>query len=622
MGSPDIIPAATSGFAAPGVHIEHRPDGEIRLRSTVPIGAIPRSGAHLLEEQAARNPDRPFMRQRLGGDGPWRQITYAEIARVTRNVAQWLIDAGHRPGDSIAILSGPSIEHVIMVMAAQRACVAAASLSVNLSLLGQPSEKLRACVGAVGARFAFVDDAERYWPAMKWLESHGVSFIVDGPLPRGGACVSLKTLCQTKAGPAVDERMAAITPATIARIMFTSGSTGVPKAAGLSQGNLMASVAQSQALGFIRTIPGEGPQVLDFMPYSHIFSGTAGLNSALRSGATIHLDAGKPTPQLFHQTVTNLSEVSPSWFSTAPIGYSMLVDAMEVNAALRRNFFRNLHYMSVSGATLPQRVRDRLKKMAVEETGRDIPMPSVYGATEIAASTFAHWDNADTSIIGLPGPCMEAKLVPFQGKYELRIRGPNVMARDGYVGNGAAGDPAFDEEGFFRTGDAAKLVDPNEPKAGLRFDGRFGEQFKLTSATYVAASTLRIELLAALEPFLREVCICGEGRDKVTAIGWLNEVGIFARFPHLSGLPYDALVASDEVRDAVAGKLRAFNDINFSSSRRIDRLMLANEALSSEHSEITDKGSINIRRIWERRGAYLERLYEPVPSHNVVVAAP
>jgi feruloyl-CoA synthase len=559
------------------------------------------------------------MRQRVDGTGPWRQVTYAEMVSVTRRVGQWLINTGHRPGDAIAILSGPSIEHVIMMLSAQRAGIAAASISTNYSLLDQPSEKLRRCVAAIGARIAFVADVESYAPAMRWLGEHGVSFVVHGaPLP-DVECASFESICQTVPDAAVDCALAAVSTQTVARIMFTSGSTGTPKATRITNGSLMASIAQREALGFLPQLPGEVPQVLESMPFSHIFAGTAGLNNALYTGATVHLDAGRPTPELFHQTMTNLVEVSPTWFGTAPLGYSMLVDAMQRGSELRKSFFKKLRYMLVSGATLPQAVRERINAFALEETGRIIPMTSAYGSTETAATIFAHWDNHDTSIIGLPAPGVEVKLAPHQGRYELRVRGPNVMQRDGYIDHVGGAEQAFDDEGFFRTGDAAKLVDADSPAAGLRFDGRFGEQFKLTSATYVTAGSLRLDVLGALHGLLGEICICGENRDFLAALAWVNPAEARRRFPELADASVAEIVAAPAVREAVTVRLRGFNRDNPTSSRRIRRLLPQHEPLSFDAGEITEKGNTSMRAIWSRRAQDVERLYADTPDWDVII---
>lgn len=609
-------------FAEAKVALESRGDGSFLLRSVIPLRQVPRSAPDLLDAQAALTPDRAFMRQRVHGDGAWQQLTYADMAHASRAVAQWLLDRGFQKGDALAILSGPSIEHVIMMMAAQRVGVAVASLSVNFSLLGKPEEKLGNSIAAIGTKWVFVDETAPFEAALRWLAPRGVSIICGANALHNLPAASLSDLRATVPTDAVDRAFGKIDANTVARIMFTSGSTGMPKAVALTNGNLMASVAQMDQLGFLPSSDPDGPQVLDFMPYSHIFAGTAGINNALRAGATINLDSGRPTPSHFHQTIANLREISPSWFATAPIGYGMLVDAMEEDPSLRQCVFRNLRYMLFSGATLPQSIRDRLDRLALAETGAVVPMTSAYGSTEILASTFVHWNNDDTANIGVPAPGVEIKLVPREQKYELYVRGPNVMTRSGYIGDQQANDLAFDDEGFFRTGDAGILVDFDDPAKGLRFDGRFGEQFKLTSATYVSAGVVRVALLEALAPLIRELCLCGENRDYLGAIVWLDQVGVGSLYPDLKAAGGSALISDMRVQAAIKERLARYNDANTGSSRRIWRLLLTDEPLSFDHNEITDKGSINMRRIWELRRVDVEQLFDSASTPYQIWARP
>jgi feruloyl-CoA synthase len=586
-------------FPPPGAAVERRADGSVILRSTLAMGPAPRSVPHLLDAQATRTPKRPFIRQREPGHGPWRTLTYGEAAAASDRFAQWLIDRGLREGDAVAILSGASIEHVIVALGAQKAGVIAAPISTNYSLLSRTHDKLRACMAATGARLAFAGESEAFAAAIRSLAGDGISFITAGDAPAGVTSIALEAILATPAGEPVRARMHAIADRTIGRIVFTSGSTGTPKACAQTQSALMSAVAQIEALGFLAFAEGGVPQILEAMPFSHIMAGSYNFNNALRAGATINLDEGKPIPGLFETTIANLKEVSPSYFVTAPLGLAMLADALELDPELRRSFFRDLSYIVFGGAMLPQSVRRRLVEMGRAETGRPIPLITNYGSTETGPATSAYWDTPRTDIIGLPTPGTELKLIPLHGKLELRVRGPSVMPRDGYFGNPALSAAAFDEEGFYRTGDAVKFADPDDPAAGLEFDGRLGEQLKLMSGTWVSTGTVRTELLTAADPLLREAVICCEGREAIGALAWLNEPAVRAHFPAPGPARYAAL----------REKIEAYNRVHPGLSQRIERLLLLSAPLSFDANEVTDKNSVNPGAVRTRRAADIERLF-------------
>jgi len=448
---PDVGAARTEAASArvsapPAVNIERRADGAIFLTSPLDLPPVRRSLPHLFDEIAARYPNRVFMKQRDEPDGPWRGVTYGEASRITRFMAQWFIDEGLGLGDAVAILSGPSIEHALVMIAAQRCGAAVAPLSVAYSLIAQDMTRLTGCVARAEPKFIFADDASKFARAFQALAPSGVRFVAARGTADGLDVTSLNELSKRRETAMVDLAMDAITLETIARIIYTSGSTGSPKATPQTQNCLMTTVAQCEALGLL-DFGGEGPQHLEAMPFSHIMAGNFNFNNVMAAGGTIWIDGGKPTPQLFQQTIKNLGDVSPQFFLTVPIGFAMLCDAMEADSALRDKFFANLSYIGFGGAVLSDQLTQRISALSVAACGRETPIYSYYGATEFLFGAMRWWWPYDRmDVIGLPLPRGDLKLFPVGDKLELRIKSPTLMPRSGYLGDPEASAALFDEE--------------------------------------------------------------------------------------------------------------------------------------------------------------------------------
>lgn len=575
---------------SPGVQIEPRDDGSAILRSPLALPPARRSLPHLFDEAANTHPQRVFIRQRVSPGGAWREISYGEAQRASLGLAQWLIDQGLRAGDSLAVLSPASIAHAIIAVGAQRAGVAVAPISPAYSLLSNDHVKLRGCLASAGAHFAFADDPVRYAPALSAIGRDGVAPIT--PKGASGGILSLAEIVATAPGPQVAARMAEITSATIARIMHTAGSTGAPKATPQSQANLTVTVAQMAAVGLL-DFGDEAIQHLEAMPFHHIMAGNFNFNNVIAVAGTISLDDGKPTPELFGQTLANLREVSPHFYITVPLGYAMLCDAMEADASLRAAFFRNLRYMGFGGASMPAALQARLEALGRRARGEPLPLFSFYGATEYLFGALRHWPAARADIIGLPLPGAELKLVPQQAKYELRISTPTLMPRSGYLGAPETSADLFDEDGYFRTGDLVEFANAADPAEGLLFAGRLADDFKLSSGTFVLVNALRLELLAACAPWLREAVICGVNEDAVGALLWADPA---------AGDPAS-------LRATAEAAIRAFNARQTGSARRIGAAMLMAEPLSFDAHELTDKGNASARIVRERRADDVGRLF-------------
>ncbi len=580
---------------APSVTLDRRDDGSIILRSGLPLGPVPKSLAHVFDEQAGRTPDAIFMRQR-GANGAWRSIS-------ADGLAQWLIDRGIGVGDIISFLSEPSIEHGIAAVGVQRSGAAIAPVSVAYSLMSRDHAQLRQCVSVVGAKVVIVDDAARYAAALRALAPLGVTIVAASGTVEGLSITPWAEVVATPPRHEVTERMDAIRAEHIARIIYTSGSTGSPKATPQPHANLNITIAQNRALGLLE-FGDDPPQILEAMPFSHIMAGNFNFNNTIAAGGTIWIDDGKPTPELFARTLENLRDVPPSYFITVPLGYTMLCQALEADTDLSRHFFSRLKFLGFGGAVLAEDVRDRLTALSIAARGKAVPIFSFYGATEYLFGTLKYWTEGGTDVIGLPLPATDLKLVPFDGRYEMRVKGPTMMPQSGYIGAPEASASLFDEEGYFHTGDAVRFADPDEPRAGLVFAGRLSEDFKLDSGTYVTVEALRVALLAACGAHVSEAVICGLNRPYPSALLWLG-----------------AGENGTETRAAIASAIATFNASQSGAARRIGAALILDEPPSFETGEVTVKGNVAQRVVRERRSADVDRLYAVRPDADVMIFA-
>ena len=593
----------------PEVSVERRPDGSIVITSNHAPGEGPRSIAHLIAAKAAEHPDRPYLKQREPGHGPWRGVTYGEALRAVEGIAQWLIDQKLGSHDSVMILSGNSIEHALTTLGAYTAGVPAAPISPAYSLISTDHAKLKHCFDKVAPRVVFAQSGAMFAGALATLKALNPSLRVITADGTGEGAIAFAEVAGTVPTPAVAAAREAVGPETVAKYLFTSGSTGLPKAVPQTHG-MMAGVIAGQE-GLRTDVPtDEVPQSLEWMPWSHISAGNIGFNAVIWGGGTLHIDEGKPLPGMFETTIKNLYEVSPIVFGSAPIAFSMLAEAMENDPVLRRSFFKNLRYMGYGGATLSNDVYERIQALAVAETGHRIPLTTMYGATETQGITVTHWITERVGLVGLPLPGIQLKLAPSGSKYEVRVKGPTVAA--GYHKDPDRTAAAFDEEGFYKLGDAARFVDPDDPTKGLVFDGRVTEDFKLDSGTWVSVGVLRPDLVAACSPYIHDAVITGQDKAFIGAMLWPSPTGLAALVADPGpGTPLEKLVA------ILKDRLAAFNAGAGGSSRRVARFTLLTEPPSIDAGEITDKGYVNQRCVLERRADRVEALYAKTPGEGV-----
>ncbi|HEY2660898.1 MAG TPA: AMP-binding protein [Caulobacteraceae bacterium] len=595
----------------PDVSVERRADGSILISSNHAPGQGPASIARLLADRAAEHPDRPFIRQREPGHGPWRQVIYGEARRAADGIAQWLLDRGLGQGDSVMILSANSIEHALVMLGAYTAGVPAAPISPAYSLISSDHAKLKHCFATVQPKVIFAQSGEvfaRAFETLKGLDPDLVLVTADGS---GEGAIPLAEIVATSPTAAVEAARAGLDHATVAKYLFTSGSTGLPKGVPQTHGMMAGVIAGQDGLRSEDPDPDLIPVSLEWMPWSHISAGNIGFNGNLWVGGILHLDEGKPIPGMFETTIKNLYEVSPIVFGSAPIAFGMLAEAMERDETLRASFFKNLRYMGYGGATLSHDVYERMQALAIAETGQRIPLTTMYGATETQGVTVVHWETERVGLVGLPLPGIVLKLVPNGTKLEVRVKGPTVTT--GYHNDPEKTAAAFDEEGFYKLGDAARFVDPEDPAKGLVFDGRVTEDFKLDSGTWVSVGTLRPDVVAACSPYVHDAVIAGQDKPLIGALLWPSPAGLqaLAAEPGEGG-PVEKLVA------IVRERLSAFNAGAGGSSRRIGRFTIMTEPPSIDAGEITDKGYVNQRATLERRHGLVEALYANPPGAGMV----
>jgi feruloyl-CoA synthase len=604
------------------IAVERRPDGTLIMQSRTPLQAYAAHIPALLAKWAVERPDQTWIAQRKGADRQWRRISYAEAKATVDSLTQALLDLQVQAGRPLAILSGNSLEHALMTQAAMQARLPVAPFSPSYSLLSQDHAKLKYLFDLVKPAVVLVQDGVQFQKALNALQANGqlagLTVLHVDRAPEGIPSHAFDALARMPVTPAVQASIDAITPETVGKLLFTSGSTGMPKAVINTQRMMCANVAQGNQ---VRSQPGPGPTViLDWMPWNHTMGGNSTFHGILGEGGTLYIDDGRPVPGQYDETLNNLREIAPSLYSSAPSGYAMLAAALEKDDALARNFFRNLNLLAYGGARLPDDLYARMQALAVQYTGHRIVFYTGWGSTETApTSTGTYWETERVGLIGLPFPGVQLKMLPTPtpGMYELRLKGVNVFP--GYHAQPELSAAAFDEEGFYKIGDAGTLVNPDDPAAGLVFAGRVTEEFKLTTGTFVHVGELRTDCIAACSPVLLDALVTGQDRPYVGLLAWPN----LAACRQLIGQPdagFDVIVAHPTVRAAVQRGLDAHNaTTKGASSRRIGRVLLLTEPPSIDGNELTDKGYINQKAGLTRRAALVERLYAEPAAADVIV---
>jgi feruloyl-CoA synthase len=599
------------------VTVERRNDGTIVLRSPHPLRPYAKNLTERLVHWAGAAPDRVFLAQR-DSRGGWRTLTYAQTLASVRSIAAALLQRDLSPERPIAILSGNDIEHALLGLAAMHVGIPYAPISVPYSLMSQDFGKLRAIIGILTPGLVFAANGNAFARAIAATLSPKVEVVVTTDPPTDRKTTPFAALMATLPTAAVDAAHGEVGPDTIAKFLFTSGSTGQPK--GVINTQLMLCANQSMISAGLAFIRDEPPVLVDWPPWNHTFGGNHDFGMVLDNGGSFYIDEGRPLPGAIEATVRNLRDIAPTIYLNVPKGFEMLLPFMRSDAMLRERFFSRLKVMFYAGASLAQHVRDELQEIAVATTGERIIFISSLGSTETAPAAIAcSWESEHAGNIGLPLPGVELKLAPRDGKLEARMRGPNITP--GYWRAPQITAEAFDDEGFYKIGDALKFADPTDPAKGLLFDGRLAEDFKLATGTWVSVGPLRAAFIAYFAPLVRDVVLAGADRDEVTALV----------FPDLDAcrklfldLPADTgpaeLLTDPRVTTEFARRLSTLAAASRGSSTRVCCITLLATPPSLDIGEMTDKGSINQRAVLANRAGLVEELYAAVPPRHIIVA--
>ena len=586
-----IQPALELRFLDAEVSVERRSDGVMVLRTEVPFQPAEALIHDFLRYWAQTRQDQAFLAERHpDGDG-WHTVSYGEAYNAAARLATSF--AARRPGPQrpILILSGNGITHQIVALAAMMAGIPYTPLSVAYSTMSSDLGRLRAILRNLDPGLVFAADAAPFARAFAIDEMRGRDIVIERGHETVKGSIALQLLLATAADDAVLVRAGELPPQTVAKILFTSGSTGTPKGVPTTHRMMCTSLAQIETMWpFLRH---HAPIILDWLPWSHVFGGSFSVNTVLRYGGTLYIDDGKPLPGEIGRTFRNLREVRPTLYWNVPKGYELLLPLLNSDADITQNFFGDLALMFYAGASLPAPLWRELVTIGKRVSGREIPMTTSWGLTETAPSiTMINRAGLTPGNIGVPMPGLELKLVPHQGKLEARVRGPNVMT--GYWNSPEADAAAFDEEGFFRTGDAVIFADPDDPGQGMIFDGRTTEDFKLLTGTWVDAAAIRLRAHAALAGLITDVVVTGADRNKV-GLMVLCAAGVD---------PDDAAW-----RTRLGAALADFNKEAAGASQRVARAIVMRQPPSFDLGEITEKGSLNARLIRQRRADLVEALY-------------
>ncbi|HEX6001230.1 MAG TPA: feruloyl-CoA synthase [Hyphomicrobiaceae bacterium] len=599
------------------VLVERRADGALILRSPHELGPYPTKLTERLDYWAARAPDRLLFAQRDPVTGGWRSVTYAEALDKSRRIGEALLKRGLAPERPIAILSGNDIEHALLGLAALTIGIPYVPISPAYSLISQDFGKLRHVFELLTPGLVFAADGKAFERAIETAVPPDMEVIVTRNPPGKRKVTAFADLLTVEPTAAVEAAYAAVGPDTIAKVLFTSGSTGMPKGV-INTQRMWCSNAEmiTNQLAYFRDEP---PVILDWSPWHHTASGNHNVGMIIHNGGTYYIDEGKPAPGLIETTVKNLREIAPTWYFTVPKGYEALLPFFRTDAELRRNFFSRLKVLWFAGAALSQPVFEEMQALASGECGEGILFLTGLGATETAPMAIARmWQSRDSTNMGVPVPGLELKLVPNEGKLEARVKGPNVTP--GYWRQPELTAKVFDAEGYYCLGDAVRFEDPNDPGEGLLFDGRIAEDFKLNTGTWVSVGPLRAQFLAHCAPYAKDVVIAGADRNDVRVLVFPDLDGCRAIAPELAAASAADLAADARVRAVFQQRLDAFAAAATGSSNRVVAMILVADPPSLDLGEITDKGSINQRAVLRCRAPLVADLYAAQPPAQVIVS--
>ena len=600
----------TSNFKPHDVSSEQRSDETLLLRSNAEMGDVVDTSADWLHRWSVEAPERIFLAERSGAG--WREETYQSTLQKVRAIAASLLARGMGPDTPILIMSGNGVDHGVLTLAAHYVGVPTAPIAEQYALIPAARERLEHAISLVKPSMAYVVDADKFAHAITIDALAGVEIVASDVGSQSGV-TGMDTLLQGDSGVDIDAARGQVIPDSVVKILMTSGSTSAPK--GVMTTQRMMCVNQTQIADSLPFLTERPPSVVDWLPWNHVFGGSHNFNMMLANGGSFYIDDGKPLKGLFDRTVENLKMVTGSLVFNVPVGFGMLLQALKSDQDLRQRFFQDLDMIFYAGASLPQDIWQGLEHMALDVKGEVPLMTSSWGLTETAPATMIQQEPTDRSgVIGVPMSGVTLKLVPEEdGRYEVRAKGPNIMP--GYYNDPQKTAEAFDGEGYFITGDAMVFVDPDNVNAGMRFDGRISEDFKLLTGTWVRATALRMSLLSHFAPLAADLVMTGQDKSDIGVLIFPNKEAIETAGHALDDV--DGMLSDPSLLTALRDRLAAWNEANASSSTRIARAALFAEPASLVDAEITAKGNLNFRKVLQRRSAILDHLYNG--SHDAVI---
>lgn len=605
------IPFRDVSFPSAKMDVVTRADGTLLIESMTKLQDYIANLPKILADQAQTLASKPYLKQR-NAEGSWVSVSYAEMFRDSSAVAEWLIRQRFDSGRPMLILSGNSILHAVFKYGAMAAKVPVCPVSFNYATLGGDYVRLKHVVRLLSPVVIFAEQTNKFKAALESVDFGDAIIVTSSPEGISRNSIAIDTVLQTHVTSAVRGSIDSIDPDATSVLMLTSGSTSLPKAVIQTQRMITSNLAQGcQVLG---ETAGWDDVMLDWLPWNHV-SGAFTKMGVMISGGTLYIDGGRPIPGEFQTTIKNLKDVPVRFFTNVPAGYAMLADAMDEDLDLRRIFFSKLRLALYGGAGLSQSLYDRLQSMAIEETNKRVFFTTGYGATETSSGCMAIYFDSEEVGIGLPMPGLTIKLIPTDGRYEIRMKGP--MMTPGYIGHLVEG--LYDEEGFLRVGDYVDFIVPGNIHRGLKFAGRVAEEFKLSTGTWVSGGHLRAQLVQVLWPIVSDALICGINDDYVGALMWINrsaaEKVIGTPLPITAG----GLANLPELRGIIHRKLSNHNTNNPGVSTRFARVTFLMEPPSIDAQEISDKGTINQAIALQRRADDVARIYSKNPDDSVII---
>jgi feruloyl-CoA synthase len=597
-----------------GASMRPLPDGSILVLPDETLRPYPRVLTDRLDYWATRFPNRICIAKR-DSEGKWRQLTYAQVSDSVRRIGQALLNRQLSTDRPIAILSENDLEHFLLTLAGLHVGIPVAPISSSYSLLSKDFNRVRHALNLVTPGLVFASDGARYRGAIEAAVTDDIELVVTSSPPPGRKTTMFPELLAAAPGTEVEVAHSRIQPEHVAKILFTSGSTAAPRGV-INTHRMLCSNLQmiAQVFGFLEDEP---PVLVDWLPWHHTFGGNHNLGIALYNGGTFYIDDGKPGPGLIDETVRNLREISTTVLFNVPKGYEALLPYLQADRRLRETFFRRLRLFFYAAAGMSQPIWDAYRKLAVEACGERIVMVTGLGATETGPMALqTTWETDRAGVIGIPVPGVEMKLVHKDRKLAAWVRGPNITP--GYWRQPEMTKQAFDAGGFYNFGDAVRFVDPADVNKGFIFDGRFSEDFKLASGTWVSVGPLRQKILGHFTPFVRDVVITGHDRDDVGMLIFPDWSACQPLCPAMKPESTAEILGHNSVLARFQSLLESFVKKSTGSSNRIVRAMLVEEPPSLDAGEVTDKGSLNQRAVIERRAELIEQLYSTTPSPQVL----